>query len=96
MKYQDIELIDNKKAHSFELTIDEQRSFIDYEQVNNTYYLLHTEVPQPQQGMGVAEAIVEKTLNYLDEHNYKMVPSCSYIQVFLKRHPEWKKLVDEE
>lgn len=96
MKYQDIELVNNKKAGSFELTIEGKRSFINYNQMKDTYYLLHTEVPESQQGKGVAEAIVEKTLSYLEDHQLKMVPSCSYIQVFLKRHPEWNKLVDKE
>ncbi|WP_069658538.1 GNAT family N-acetyltransferase [Arcticibacter eurypsychrophilus] len=96
MKYQDIELVNNKKEHSFELTVDGKRSFIDYNHIKETYNLLHTEVPESQHGQGIAEAIVEKTLQYLEENHFKMVPSCSYIQVFLKRHPKWNKLVAQD
>ncbi len=93
MKYQEIQLVNNKDEHSFELTVDGERSFIDYHKKGDTYDLLHTEVPESQQGKGVAEAIVEKTLHYLEDHHFKMIPSCSYIHVFLKRHPEWNKLL---
>ena len=93
MNYQDIGLINNQAIHNFELIVDGQRSFIDYKTRDNKIYLIHTEVPQELQGRGVAEALVEKALNYIEEHHLKLVPLCTYIQAFLKRHPEWDRLL---
>jgi predicted GNAT family acetyltransferase len=93
MNFADIELINNEAIHNFELFVNGHRAFIDYKTKDNKIYLIHTEVPAELKGMGVAEALVEKTFNYIEQHQLKMVPLCSYIRIFLKRHPEWNRLV---
>ena len=93
MNYQDIGLTNNEAIHNFELIVEGQRSFIDYKTRDNKIYLVHTEVPHELQGKGVAEALVEKTFNYIEEHHLRLVPLCTYIQAFLKRHPEWNRLL---
>jgi uncharacterized protein len=92
MNFEEIALNVNQENSSFELVVDGQRAFIDFVQKGNTFHLIHTEVPQELEGKGVAAVMVAKTLQYLDTHNFKMVPSCSYVQYYIKRHPEWKKL----
>jgi predicted GNAT family acetyltransferase len=93
MNFADIELKNNEAIHNFELFVNGHRAFIDYKTKDNKIYLVHTEVPAELKGMGVAEALVEKTFNYIEQHQLKMVPLCSYIRIFLKRHPEWNRLV---
>ena len=93
MNYDDVKLINNTEAHNFELFVDEQLSFIDYKMRDNKVYLIHTEVPAELQGKGVAEALVTKAFEYAEQHQLKVVPLCSYVQAFLKRHPEWNKIV---
>ncbi|MBK0378752.1 GNAT family N-acetyltransferase [Mucilaginibacter segetis] len=93
MKYTDIELINNTVIHNFELFVEGYRAFIDYKQKDDKLYLIHTEVPAELQGKGVAEAMVEKALIYLEANHYKLVPLCSYVQVYLQRHPEWNRLL---
>ncbi|QXV64811.1 N-acetyltransferase [Mucilaginibacter sp. 21P] len=93
MKFDDIELVDNEAIHNFELTIDGQRSFIDYQVRGEKIYLIHTEVPEALQGQGVAEALVEKALIHIENKGQKVVPLCAYVQIFLKKHPEWNRIV---
>ncbi|WP_345947534.1 GNAT family N-acetyltransferase [Mucilaginibacter sp. PAMB04274] len=93
MKYPDIELVNNEAIHNFELVVDGYRSFIDYKIKDEKIYLIHTEVPAELKGKGVAEAIVEKTFNYIEQHHLKLVPMCTYVQVYLKRHPQWNRLL---
>ncbi|MFD0794246.1 GNAT family N-acetyltransferase [Mucilaginibacter litoreus] len=93
MKFEDIELVDNEAIHNFELTVDGYRSFIDYQVRGEKIYLIHTEVPEELQGQGVAEALVEKAFRLIEAKGQKVVPLCAYVQVFLKRHPEWDRLV---
>ena len=91
--YEDIPLKNNAAIHNFELFVDGHRAFIDYKQHDDKYFLIHTEVPQQLEGRGVAAALVEKTFNYLEANGFKMVPYCAYIKVYLKRHPEWERLI---
>jgi len=93
MKYEDIALINNEAIHNFELFVEGHRAFIDYKQKDSKVYLIHTEVPAGLKGKSVAEAIVEKTFHYLEERNLKVVPLCTYVGVYLKRHPEWNRLL---
>jgi predicted GNAT family acetyltransferase len=64
-------------------------AFVDYEIKNNTWYLLHAEVPAALRGQGVGQVLVEKTYAYLREHGIQSVPVCTYIQALIKRNPEW-------
>jgi predicted GNAT family acetyltransferase len=86
----------NKEIQNFELHVDGQRSFIEYEMEDDRVYLSHTEVPEEQSGKGIAAELVEKTFEYLESHNLKVVPGCSYVQTYLTRHPDWNRLLSEQ
>jgi len=91
--YDDISVNNNQSIHNFEMVVDGHRAFIEYKQRGDTFYLIHTEVPVALEGRGVAGALVEKTFHYLEEHHFKMVPYCVYIKAYLKKHPEWERLL---
>jgi predicted GNAT family acetyltransferase len=91
--YEDIQLIDNTAIHNFEMFVDGHRAFIDYKARDGVYYLIHTEVPIELEGHGIATALVDKVFHYLEGHNFKLVPYCAYIKAYLKRHPEWERLL---
>ena len=93
MNYQQIPVKVNEENQTFEFTVDNQLSFIDFNRNGNTINLLHTEVPQEMEGRGIAAAMVEKTFQYLEANNLKLSPSCSYVRTYLKRHPEWDRLL---
>jgi predicted GNAT family acetyltransferase len=93
MKYEEIPLVNNEAIHNFELTVEGHRAFIDYKQKDDKIYLIHTEVPVELEGKGVASAIVEKAFNYIEENNLKLIPLCVYVASYLKRHPEWNRIL---
>jgi predicted GNAT family acetyltransferase len=93
MNYDAMELVNNEAIHNIELMVDGYRSFIDYKQKGDKLYLIHTEVAPELRGKGVAEALVEKTFRYIEAKGLKLVPLCVYVQLFLKRHPEWNRLL---
>jgi predicted GNAT family acetyltransferase len=93
MKYDDIELVNNEAIHNFEFVVDGHRSFIDYKTKDGKIYLVHTEVPEELEGRGVASVMVEKTFKYIEDKGLKLVPLCSYIQSYLKRYPEWDRIL---
>ena len=91
--YDDLPLVNNQSTHNFEMIVDGQRPFIDYIKRDNVYLLVHTEVPEELEGKGIAAAMVEKTFKYLEANGFKIKVYCRYIQAYLKRHPEWHRLI---
>lgn len=91
--YEDIPLNNDAHAHNFEMTVEGHRAFIDYQLKHDKIFLMHTEVPVELEGHGVAGTMVERALHYIEEHGWKIVPYCAYIKSYLKRHPEWERLV---
>ncbi len=92
-EYEPLPLYNNENLRQFELVVEGYKAKITYELQRDRMSLLHTEVPPVLEGRGVGEAIVEKTLHYLEENKLKLVPWCPYVKVFLKRHPEWKRIL---
>lgn len=93
-EYNELPLNKNEKAHRFELKVDGNYAFIEYEEGAGTITLVHTEVEPALEGKGAATAVIEKTLDYLEKNHLKLVPLCPFVVSYIKRHPEWKRIVD--
>lgn len=94
-EYKNLELLDNAAGHRFEMKTPVGDAFIEYRKAPGRITLLHTEVDPALEGKGAASAIVEKTLAFIEASHLKLIPLCPYVVSFLKRHPEWNRIVDE-
>lgn len=83
----------NADKKQFELVVEGQTARIEYSIANNIYILTHTEVPAALEGKSVGKTLVQKAFAWLEEHNHKIVPLCPFIIAYLKRNPEWNRLV---
>lgn len=92
-EYQNLVLNKNEETSRFELTVNGFTAFIDYKESDQKIWLIHTESPAELKGRGVATALIEKTLHYLDENKYELIPLCPMVFAYIKKHPEWKKIV---
>lgn len=92
---ENIALHKNEDKKRFELEVNGYMAFIDYKETENHISLIHTESPTELAGTGAASALVEKTLVYIKETGKKLLPFCPFVFAFIKKHPEWKALVDE-
>src|SRR6478672_9203068 len=92
-EFEAITLKDNKEEDRFEMVVDGLPSIIEYRLKGDDLYLTHTEVPSSQEGKGIAAALVEKVFEEVEGRNQFIVPLCPYIQSYLKRHPEWQRIV---
>ena len=95
-EFENIPLNKNDVSKRFELTVDGYTAFIDFKERNNSITLIHTESPEELAGRGVATALIEKTLVYLDENTIELVPLCPLVVAYIKRHPEWLRIVRED
>ncbi|MCG2462030.1 N-acetyltransferase [Flavobacteriaceae bacterium F89] len=86
-------LIDNAEAGQYEFHIDGQIAKIAYRKKDDKIYLIHTEVPKALGGRGIASSLAKKVLKDIEKNKLVLVPRCPFVLSYIKRHPEWKKLV---
>lgn len=90
---EDYKLIDNKENNRYELQIDGKIAEIDYIKSDGEIYFVHTEVPASLGGKGVGSQLAEKALEDVDRQELRLVPLCPFIAGYIKKHPEWKRIV---
>ena len=78
-----LQVVKNEKTSRFELEVDNYIAFIDYKQEGDIIKLIHTEVPEELGGRGVASALVEKTLTYLEENKNSLCHYCPYVFAYI-------------
>lgn len=89
-----IPLIKNDLEQRFEIHVNGYLAFIDFKENRSRISLIHTEAAPELQGTGAATAVVEKTLEFIEQDGRKLMPYCPYVFAYIKKHPEWKRLVD--
>ncbi len=86
-------LIDNPERRRYEWQEGEHLAFIDYIRTKDKIYLTHTEVPEALSGKGVGTRMVRAALEDVDRQQLTLIPLCPFVALYLKRNPEWKRLV---
>jgi len=86
-----IEIHNDEAAKQFSTTVDGHQAVIRYAKTGEVYNLEHTFVPEELRGEGLAEQLVLGTLAEIRQQGARFIPTCPYIQTFLKRHPEQRE-----
>lgn len=83
----------NAAGHRYEATVDGHLSVCEYQLAGERMIFTHTFVPPALRGRGIAEQLVRPALADARAAGRKVVPACSYVAVFIQRHPEYQDLV---
>jgi len=86
-------VIDNAKANQYEFHIGEFIPKVEYIKRGSTIFLSHTEVPVELEGKGIGFSLVKRALIDISLNDLTLVPLCPFVALYIKRNPEWKKLV---
>ena len=86
-----LEVKNDEKAGKFYATVEGQEAKIEYEKSGEVYDLLHTFVPENLRGHGVAEQLVTGALDQIQRQGARFLPTCPYIQGFVKKHPQYQE-----
>lgn len=70
---------------------DGYTAYVEYELIDGTLDILHTYVPAPLEGMGIASQLVGFTFDYALKEGLIPTATCSYAIAWLNRHPEYTK-----
>jgi len=85
--------VHDKANHQFILHFEGGEAFVDYHLSDGTYYLTHAEVPASVRGKGIGKQLVEKTFDYIDQHQLKAKAICSYIRLIRQRNTKWHNII---
>lgn len=89
-----MEILHDEKQQKFYVILENMESHLEYVKLNSALNLNHTYVPHQLRGKGIASKLVEAALEYARLNGFKIIPSCSYVDVYLQRHPEYEDLLD--
>lgn len=88
-------VVHNESWHRFEIDLGGgTRAVLAYAPRNHTLDLVHTEVPAPWERQRIAARLAQAALDYAREAGFTVIPSCPYVQEYLRHHREYLPLVD--
>jgi len=88
-----LEVLHNLADTRFEIQLDGQLAVLEYHLNGTTMIITHTYVPPRFEGQGIANKLANTALEYAKEENYKIISFCSFVDVYLRRHPEYQVLL---
>jgi len=68
-------------------------AFLSYTFAGDRVIFEHTFVPDERRGQGLAAQLVRAALTEARRVGWKVVPACSYVASFVKRHPEFADVI---
>lgn len=90
-----IPLINDTSSRQFEMEVEGRMAKVEYELNGSKMFLTHAKVPKSLESKGIGAIIVERVFSYIEENNLKLVPMCSFVTAHLRKHPEWKRIVEK-
>jgi predicted GNAT family acetyltransferase len=85
----------NTAASRFEATVAGLLCRADYRLIDGVMRMHHTEVPAELADRGIASELVRAAFAYAEANGHKVLPACSYVRVYMKRHPETRALLPD-
>ena len=78
--------------HCFSTTVDGHLCVLTYLLDDNVATFVHTGVPDAVAGRGIAAALTQFSLETAMREGWKVIPACSYVATYLRRHPAFADL----
>lgn len=86
----------NESEGRFEVRSGGLLAVLEYELADGEMALTHTEVAPELEGRGIAARLARAALDHAREKGLKVVPLCSYVATYIRRHPEYQTLLRDE
>ncbi len=86
-------ILNDAGMSEFQLKIDDAKAFVRYELRDDTYHLMHAEVPAALQGRGLGKVLAEKTFQAIRDEGRRGVAHCSYLHKVLRNDSRWADVI---
>lgn len=67
--------------------------WLEYEQEGDDVAMTHTIVPEEFSGRGIGKQLTEYAISYAAEHKWTVLPYCTFVQSYIRSHPDYLGLV---
>ncbi|MFW8565649.1 GNAT family N-acetyltransferase [Orrella sp. 11846] len=84
----------DRQQQQFSMMVDGHQCVLDYQLNGNTMTVTHTGVPSAVGGRGLAAQITKFALDHAKAQDWRVIPACSYVAVYIERHPEYQSLLN--
>ena len=85
---------DNVVEQQYEVHLRGQVAVLQYKRMEGRIILIHTEVPPALEGHGIAGMLARTALEAARADGLEVVPRCSYVAAYIRRHREYLPLVN--
>ena len=79
----------NEAESRYEFDAPHGLAVVVYHRLGDSLVFTHTEVPPADEGRGIGAELVKAALDDAHRRGFKIVPACSFVEAFVRRHPEY-------
>jgi len=83
-------VVHNAALGRYELETEHGLAIAVYQDQGDRRIFSHTEVPPLDEGKGYASRLVGEALDDTHRLGLKIVPACSFVVAYVRRHPEYR------
>ena len=91
----EFKVIHNEEENRFEVNLNGDVALIEYLWLGDHITFVHTEVPKAFSGKGIAGQMAKTALEFAREKHLRVSSICTFMDVYLKRHPEYNDLLNK-
>jgi predicted GNAT family acetyltransferase len=88
-----LDVVHHTGAERFEIRVGKHVAVLEYVMREQKMVFTHTGVPKPLEAQGIGSRLARAGLEYAREKSYKVVPACEFMEVYIRRHREYRDMV---
>lgn len=81
-------VVHNDADSRFEMALPGGLAVLEYQRDGDRLDLVHTKVPESDEGQGYGTALVHFALDYARREHLRVIPSCPFVRAHVGKHPE--------
>ncbi|HSH27712.1 MAG TPA: GNAT family N-acetyltransferase [Wenzhouxiangella sp.] len=89
----DLDIQLDRDAGRFEAVVEGHSCYLDFTLDGEIVGMDHVNVPKAVGGRGIAGKLTRHALDWASEQGLKVQAHCPYVASWIKRHPEYEKLL---
>jgi len=90
----EVPIVHDLEAARFQIGEEAALAVLEYHLAAGKIIFTHTGVPPELEGRGIGSRLARAGLDYARARGLKVVPLCSFIAGYVRKHPEYQDLLE--